>query len=86
MPVRKIRPEQTALGALQERSHDALLASVLNNISTAREQVTRSRHIVSQSQEIIDRTRLTLAHSSRIQYGMAGEASRNPIIPCNRSK
>lgn len=80
MPIRKIRPEQMPLGALQERSHDALLESVQNNISMAKEHVSRSKHIVSQSQEIIDRTRDILANSSRIHDGMAGEASLNPII------
>lgn len=85
MPVRKIRPEQAPLGALQERSHDALLESVQSNISMAKEQVSRSKHIVSRSQEIIDRTRGILANSSRIQGGLSGELSRNPII-YNRSE
>ncbi|HZS28664.1 MAG TPA: hypothetical protein VFB76_15665 [Candidatus Angelobacter sp.] len=80
MTLRKIRPEQAPLGALQQHSHDALLESVHNNISMAKEHVSRSKHIISQSQEIIDRTRLTLARSSRIQYGLAGEGSPNPII------
>jgi hypothetical protein len=80
MPVRKIRPEQAPLGALQQHSHDALLESVQNNISMAKEQVSRSKHIISRSLEIIDRSRGILANSSRIQYGLAGEPALNPII------
>jgi len=45
-------------------------------LNMAHEQVAWSRVIVAKSQEIVGRTRKTLAHSGRIQQG----DSRNPLM------
>ena len=44
----------------------------------ARRQVELSHKIVAQSRELIDRVKLSLAHSHSIQHGLQGPG--NPVI------
>lgn len=53
---------------------------VHESISSAQEQVERSRRLVADSHQIIARTKLSLARAIRIQQGTDRVDSKNPLI------
>lgn len=67
----------------QPRYKSALLHEMVHeSISSAQEQVQRSRRLVADSHQIIARTKLSLARSIRIQQGGETDSvdSKNPLI------
>jgi hypothetical protein len=79
MVVQKIKPVDAYLGGVFEQHRAALMASVHASLDAAREQVGRSFRIVAQSQELIGRTRQSLARSNQIRRGISSPA-HNPVI------
>jgi hypothetical protein len=54
-----------------------LVESVRHSIHKAQQQIARSRSIVTHSRDIIARVRISLAHSRRIQQGIARGPARH---------
>ena len=71
-------PLHSSVEQPQKLNNAALLDVVRRSIYTARQQVSRSAKIISQSHEIVGKSKLELARSNLIRRWLAGEQSANP--------
>jgi hypothetical protein len=55
---------------------ELLRRSIHENMDSARAQIERSQQIVTHARELIERVKLSLAHSQRIHNEMAGHGNR----------
>lgn len=79
MAVQKFKPTHMYMGRVIEQQSASLFENINASIDAAREQVGRSIQIVAHSQELMGRTRQSLARANDIRQALTSPAY-NPII------